>query len=73
MPIYEFHCKDCSGDFRALRPADRITEVECPNCSGKRVSRLLSVTARTQQAAEPVCAAPGGCCRMGPEACGCRG
>ena len=73
MPIYEFKCKECSQDFKTLRPAHKLPEVVCNICGSERVVRLLSITARTAETPEPAsCGMPsggGGCC-MG--ACGCR-
>jgi putative FmdB family regulatory protein len=74
MPIYEFHCKDCASDFSSLRQLSQAESVACPNCGATRVSRLLSVTARSQpesdfgQSCETM--SPGPCMR--PGGCGCR-
>lgn len=66
MPIYEFHCKECRGEFKTLRPADKLKEVKCPSCGTERVARLLSVTARSQPEPEPSCSLPmGSCCGGG--------
>ena len=49
MPIYEYRCADCkrrvSVFFTSFSAADKRTEagdIECPRCSGKRLSRLVS-------------------------------
>jgi len=73
MPIYEYHCKECASDFSSLRQFSQAESVSCPKCGTGRVSRLLSVTARSQAdsgfemqcgdtSAGP-CMRPGGCCR----------
>lgn len=73
MPIYEFLCKECRKEFKMLRSAERLNDIACPTCGTPKVSRLLSVTAQTAPADDKGCALPmGGCCRMNPEACGCR-
>ncbi|WP_456431349.1 FmdB family zinc ribbon protein [Thermosulfuriphilus sp.] len=44
MPIYEFRCEDCGHEFETLlKSRDKISEVSCSNCHGKRVKRLMSV------------------------------
>jgi putative FmdB family regulatory protein len=53
MPIFEFHCKECTNDFRTLRRADKVDEVTCPDCGTDRVVRLISVTARSAGGADP--------------------
>ncbi len=73
MPIYEFHCKDCANDFSALRQLSQSSNVTCPACGTSKVSRLLSVTAKSQAdsnfnqqcgtAFDGPCDRPGGCCR----------
>ena len=47
MPIYEFMCKDCRNEFKTLKRSNQLDNVACPTCGTARVSRLLSVTART--------------------------
>ena len=44
MPLYEYSCRKCDHTFEALVFGDEA--VECPECQGKRVERLLSVPAR---------------------------
>jgi putative FmdB family regulatory protein len=73
MPIYEFRCKECRSDFSKLVRASNVAEVECPSCRSPKAMRLLSVTARSVEADDPVgaCGVPmsGGCC-MNPHGCG---
>lgn len=46
MPMYEFHCRDCDERFEELRSVHDPDEgVECPQCGGSRVERLLSAFA----------------------------
>jgi putative FmdB family regulatory protein len=47
MPLYPFACPDCETEFETLvaRPS-AAAAVECPNCSGKNVTRLLSLPAK---------------------------
>jgi putative FmdB family regulatory protein len=46
MPLYEYTCQKCDHTFEALVFGDEA--VECPECQGTRVERLLSVPARPQ-------------------------
>lgn len=67
MPIFEFKCKACENQFKALRRSDRLDEVRCPECGAGQLMRLLSVTAQpTGDTVQMDCSAPGGaCCGMG--------
>lgn len=49
MPIYEYHCRDCDGQFEVLvRTATSDRRPECPDCGSAEVRRLLSlVTVRS--------------------------
>ena len=49
MPLYEYSCRKCDHTFEALVFGDEA--VECPECQGKRVERLLSVPARPHSSA----------------------
>lgn len=42
MPIYEFYCQDCDGQFETLvmRSSDPVA---CPQCGTEKVTRVLSV------------------------------
>ena len=44
MPLYEYACRKCEHTFEAL-VFDGET-VECPECHGRRLERLLSVPAK---------------------------
>jgi putative FmdB family regulatory protein len=41
MPIYEYHCKKCEGDFEEL-VFGNDEPGECPSCGSKKISRLAS-------------------------------
>ena len=41
MPIYEYHCEKCDRDFEYLVFGN--DNPYCPNCSSKKVSRLMSI------------------------------
>ncbi len=44
MPIYEFKCQDCGKEFEVfLKNKDEISQVTCPDCKSKNISRLMSV------------------------------
>lgn len=71
MPLYEYTCRKCDSTFEAL--VFNGEGVECPECHGKRVERLLSVPAkpRSQESSLPMARcqtdAPPcgpGCCRL---------
>jgi putative FmdB family regulatory protein len=44
MPLYEYACQECEHTFEEL--VFNREAVECPQCHGARVERLLSVPAR---------------------------
>jgi putative FmdB family regulatory protein len=68
MPIYEYRCRACSGDFEKY-VATAGAAVVCPRCQSERVMRKLSVFGlRTDMPAAPAMSG-GGCCGGG---CGCR-
>ena len=73
MPIYEYRCNQCEGEFEKYLPSGS-TAVVCPTCESARVTRRLSLlSVRTNGAAAGFAAgsAPmsgGGCCGGG---CGC--
>jgi putative FmdB family regulatory protein len=70
MPLYDYTCQDCEHTFEALVYDGEA--VECPECQGARVERLLSLPARPQSGTSlptrcdpsgPPCGAPW--CRKG--------
>jgi len=65
MPIYDYHCPSCGTDFELL--VRNGTKVACPNCSGRRVERMMSVPARPTSGGKvadfsKLGPPPGGCC-----------
>jgi putative FmdB family regulatory protein len=43
MPIYEYRCLECGEKFEKLvRSMNPALEVECPECGGRKVKKLLS-------------------------------
>lgn len=70
MPLYEYACQECKHTFETL-VFDGET-VECPECEGTRLERLLSVPGRPKVAgpALPMSCNPNtppcgpGCCRL---------
>jgi putative FmdB family regulatory protein len=69
MPLYEYTCRQCDHTFEALVYSGDT--VECPECHGRRLERLLSVPARPPESSGlpmscdsslPPCGP--GCCRL---------
>lgn len=44
MPIYEYTCAACGGEFEQLVRGG--TRVSCPTCESAKVDRRMSVTSR---------------------------
>ncbi len=44
MPIYTYRCNDCQAQFDQLVRSE--TKVACPQCDGRELERLMSLTAR---------------------------
>ena len=44
MPIYTYRCSACSAEFDQLVRSE--TRVACPQCQGRKLERLMSLTAR---------------------------
>lgn len=44
MPLYEYACEKCEHTFEAL--VFNGEQVECPQCHGDRLERLLSIPAK---------------------------
>ena len=51
MPLYEYACQKCEHTFEAL--VFNGEQVECPQCHGQRLERLLSVPAKPRGRAIP--------------------
>lgn len=61
MPLYEYSCKQCAHVFEALVFDGEA--VDCPECHGKRLERLMSVPAKPQSGSEGL---PTACDSSGP-------
>jgi len=70
MPLYEYECRDCDNHFEALVFGSET--VECPDCHGEKLDRLMSVPAKpkSETASLPIGCNPNlppcgpSCCRM---------
>lgn len=72
MPLYEYSCAKCDTTFEAL--VFNGEAVQCPECEGEKVERLLSLPARTRSDSGSLPMASGcntdappcgpGCCRL---------
>jgi putative FmdB family regulatory protein len=69
MPLYEYSCRACEHTFEAL--VFNGDTVECPECHGRKLKRLLSVPAKPREGGSlplscdtdlPPCGP--GCCRL---------
>lgn len=69
MPIYEYSCKSCDHRFETLVQGDE--QVECPECNGTKLAKLLSLPGAPKVASSspgscdttlPPCGP--GCCRL---------
>jgi putative FmdB family regulatory protein len=52
MPLYEYTCRKCDHTFEELVFGDEA--VECPQCHGAKVERLLSVPAKPAAGGSPL-------------------
>ena len=60
MPIYEYRCTACGGEFEELvRNTRQERELRCARCDSAAIERKLSVPAAPQMAASQ--ALPTGC------------
>jgi len=52
MPLYEYRCLECGEKFEKLvRFITSISEIECPECRGRTVEKLISAfSTRTSSA-----------------------
>ena len=70
MPLYEYACRACENTFESLVFDGEA--VQCPECHGQQLERLLSVPAkpRAESQALPLSCDPKlppcgpGCCRL---------
>jgi len=51
MPIYTYRCAACDAEFEQLVRSD--TKVTCPECHGRKLERLMSLTARPAAGGQP--------------------
>lgn len=65
MPIYSYRCAGCGAEFEQLVRSD--TRVTCPGCQGRKLERLMSLTARPASAGK---ASGPDLSRLGPPAGG---
>lgn len=69
MPIFNYRCAGCGTEFERLVRSG--TQVTCPDCGGRKLDRLMSLTARPASAGKPAdfsrLGPPpgGGCCGGG--------
>lgn len=42
MPLYEYRCGACSGEFEAMSSIKDPPLSECPHCGKREVKRLIS-------------------------------
>jgi putative FmdB family regulatory protein len=69
MPLYEYTCRKCSGEFEQLVYSDD-EQIECPQCRSESVEKKLSLPAKPQTKSLPMtpeCATQGPPC--GPRCC----
>jgi len=62
MPIYEYRCEQCGAQFEELVSSADAERVRCQQCSGRRVTRLLSAFAVGSETPAPAEAGPCGAC-----------
>jgi putative FmdB family regulatory protein len=68
MPIYEFHCEQCTRDSEMLVRSSNWKGTECPHCGSKKLSKKFSVFASAHAGGgndAPSCGSGGGgggCC-----------
>ena len=43
MPLYDYHCQQCSNDFTELRRmCEMEAPIECPECGSRETLRSVS-------------------------------
>ncbi len=76
MPIYEYECTDCGGEFEHLHASGGKGAPPCPDCGGTSAKRLFSsfsvnnspsfgggtTCCGSSDPSEAGCAGPGSCC-----------
>ncbi len=67
MPIYEYRCDKCGGQFELLVRAD--TRPACPQCGSAKVEKLFSAFAAHAHSGDagspPPCFSSEKCCNLG--------
>jgi len=63
MPLFEYSCKSCAGEFEALVRHDETPA--CPTCGSRKVEKQISVPAASRSNSQlTICGA------SDPNACG---
>jgi len=67
MPIYEFHCEQCTRDSEILVRSSDWKGTECPHCGSKKLSKKFSVFASANAGGNETPSGNGGghCCGGG--------
>ena len=61
MPLYEYRCSSCGGNFELLRRIeDADGDLVCPRCQSEEIERLLSTFSGTSGASSRGCGPRGG-------------
>jgi putative FmdB family regulatory protein len=42
MPLYQYGCGKCSHEFEVFHKIDETIAIECPECGGKKVKKLVT-------------------------------
>jgi putative FmdB family regulatory protein len=65
MPLYEYHCKDCSKNFEIMRRfSESDSAASCPACESKQTVKMVSVVNARISAGgsvKPISGGGGGC------------
>ena len=69
MPIYEYICEDCQTHFETI-VLNKMQEIACPKCAGKRNAIQLSVFSSTNGANGASTKSSGGFSGGGGSCCG---
>lgn len=59
MPLFEFVCQDCAGEFELLT-GPRETP-ECPQCGSRKMEKLMSVSAGRVASGKSLPVVPSAC------------
>lgn len=46
MPLFDLRCNDCKEEFTKLVSYAKLTETECPNCSGQNNEGIFKATVK---------------------------